>query len=167
MGKEIFSETQKIQRVWFWVIGIDLIVVGTILTVVLSKSTHKLLEILPPIAIVIVAFSFVIWIFTSSKLIVVVDTEGIKYRYPVFKPKWKKIAKQDIHSYILKNYDAIFDYGGWGVKKSKKNGTCVTIQGNTGLLVELKNGEKILIGTQNKEGIEWAMKRLIQGPSEL
>jgi hypothetical protein len=165
--KELFSETQKMQRSWFWVIGLDLLVVTIILIFVLSNAVHNFLEILPPIIIICFAFLFVTWIFIKSQLVVIVDTEGIKYRYPVFKPKWQIISKETISNYTLKTYDAFFDYGGWGIKKTKKNGMCVTIQGNTGLLVELKNGKQILIGTQNKEGIEWAMKKLIQPPSEL
>ena len=103
--------------------------------------------------------------FICIKLIISIDHDGITATR-VFKPKWKKILKDDIKTYTIQNYDAIFDYGGWGVKKSRKKGMCITIQGDIGILLFMKNGEQILIGTQNKEGIEWGMKRLMQVPSE-
>jgi hypothetical protein len=165
MKKELFSETQKLQRIWFWVIGLD--IVGIVLIFVFKDSSVDISDILPPTLIVASAFLFVIWIFIVSKLIVTIDARGIHYRYPVFRPKWKTIPCEDIGTFSTVHYDAIFDYGGWGIKNSKKNGRCITIQGNCGILLELKNGEKILLGTQNKEGMEFAMKRLMQQPSDI
>jgi len=166
MPRVYFTEIQKIQKLWFWVIGFDLLFVGTILTVVLSKTSSAVVEMLPPLILVVIAFSFIIWIFVSSKLITVIDREGIRYRYPVFKPKWKTISQAEIKSFSIKKYDAIFDYGGWGVKNSKKNGKSITIQGDTGLALELKNGDQILIGVQDQENILWAIKRMMTTGSE-
>jgi hypothetical protein len=162
MSKEYFTERQNIQKLWFWVIGIDLLIVGVILSVVMSKTSTSLENMIPPMAIVVVAFGFVIWIINFSKLTTVFEQDGIRYRYPVFHPKWKKINKEEIKSFTIKNYDAIYEYGGWGIKNSKKNGKSITIQGNTGLALELKNGERVLIGLRDKENVAWAMKRMMQ-----
>jgi hypothetical protein len=154
------------QKIWLWVIWADLIFCGSLLTFVFYKTDADLFSMLPAISIALAAFAFIVWIFIRSKLIITIDSGGINYRYPIFKPKWKKILKDDIHMFAVKNYDAIFEYGGWGIKNSKKHGRCITIQGDAGLLLELKNGERILIGTQNKDGFERAMKRLMQTPAE-
>jgi len=166
VNKIFYTETQNMQRIWLWVIGLDLIICGSILMVVSYNNETNIFYMLPAIILMLAAFAFVLWIFLCSRLIITIDSEGIHYSYPVFKPKWKKILKDDIKIYTIQNYDAIFDYGGWGVKKSKKKGMCITIQGDTGILLVMKNGEQILIGTLNKEGIEWGMKRLMQVPAE-
>ncbi|NOR28731.1 MAG: hypothetical protein GQ540_09425, partial [Lutibacter sp.] len=56
----------------------------------------------------------------------------------------------------IRNYDAIFEYGGWGVKFSfrKKKGKSFTTKGDIGLQLELNSGRKILIGTQQKEELQ-------------
>ena len=64
---------------------------------------------------------------------------------------WNTIAKCSI-----RNYNAIFEYGGWGLKFSfrKSKGKSFTVKGAVGLQLELMNGKKILIGTQKKEEIQ-------------
>ncbi|RNC85154.1 MAG: hypothetical protein ED556_10190 [Winogradskyella sp.] len=67
--------------------------------------------------------------------------------------KWSEIDK----AYIRK-YDALSEYGGWGLKGgalwNKAKGTAINISGDIGIQLELKNGKKLLIGTQQKDKSE-------------
>ena len=62
----------------------------------------------------------------------------------------------DEYGYDYDNYNPISEYGGWGIKGgfSKQTGKAYTTKGTTGLQLTLKNGKKILIGTQKKEEIK-------------
>ncbi|MBK5210456.1 MAG: hypothetical protein JJE44_13285 [Flavobacteriaceae bacterium] len=64
---------------------------------------------------------------------------------------WEAISKC-----YVRNYNAIFEYGDWGLKFSfrKSRGKSFTVKGNIGLQIALLNGNKILIGTQKKEEIQ-------------
>lgn len=161
MSREHYSETQKLQKVWFVILVIDMMVCGVIVFVI-TQHQGELAQLFIPLGILLTVTGFVIWVFTMTRLTIVIDTVGLHYRYPIFYPKQKTIVKEDIKKYSFRKYDAIFEFGGWGIKKSRKNGRCVTIHGDTALMLELKNGEKILIGTQNKDGVERAMKRIVR-----
>ena len=61
--------------------------------------------------------------------------------------------RSEINSAIIRNYDPIGDYGGWGIKGGLlwgKKGKSVTISGDIGIQLKLKNGKLLLIGTQKK-----------------
>ena len=65
----------------------------------------------------------------------------------------KTIGWSEINSAIIRNYDPIGDYGGWGIKGGLlwgKKGKSVTISGDIGIQLKLKNGKLLLIGTQKK-----------------
>src|SRR5687767_14684795 len=98
---EIFKETQKQQRIWLWVICLDVIVCFGILMFIFSKASHEAIDILPPILIALFAFGFVIWILLASKIEVTIDHEGVNYRYPVFKSKWSRISKEEINTFSV------------------------------------------------------------------
>ena len=46
----------------------------------------------------------------------------------------------------------LLEYGGWGLKGGllwkKSKGIAINVSGNIGIQLELKNGKKLLIGTQ-------------------
>lgn len=90
-----------------------------------------------------------------------ITCDGIYVAFSPFVRKWKKISKDDIAKYKLRKYNAIWEYGGYGMKTRRKAGKCYTISGNTGLQLYLKNGEKLLVGTQKKQALEYAMSKFI------
>jgi hypothetical protein len=54
-----------------------------------------------------------------------------------------------IEKYEVITYDPILDYGGWGIKYNR-HGKAYNVSGNKGLQLYLKNGKRILIGTQKE-----------------
>lgn len=56
--------------------------------------------------------------------------------------------------------EPIKEYGGWGIKGKFKS-KAYNVSGNIGLQLYLKNGRKVLFGTQRQEAIENAMKKLM------
>ncbi|MEJ7558575.1 MAG: hypothetical protein WKF66_09730 [Pedobacter sp.] len=74
----------------------------------------------------------------------------IQYKYH----SWESIQK----SYI-RVYNPISEYGGWGLKGSKRN-SAVNQTGSDGLQLVFKDGNKLLIGTQKPEEIAAALKKI-------
>lgn len=58
----------------------------------------------------------------------------------------------------VRTYDALSEYGGWGLKGgalwNNSKGKAINVSGNIGIQLELKNGKKLLIGTQKKKEAE-------------
>ena len=95
--------------------------------------------------------------FLSLKLKTRIDEKGIYYQFYPIHLSYRIILWNEISSCYVRKYNAIFEYGGWGFKNSlriKKSGKSYTVKGKIGLQLALKNGKKILIGTQKKEEIQ-------------
>jgi hypothetical protein len=63
-----------------------------------------------------------------------------------------------VASIEVRKYSPIKEYGGWGFRYGFKNGKAYNISGNMGLQLILKNGDRILIGTQKPEELETYLK---------
>ena len=72
-----------------------------------------------------------------------------------------KIKPQDIFSYRLRTYKAFHEYFGHGKRNNSFKGKAFTVWGKTGLQLHLKDGSRILIGTQKKQAIKHAMEKLM------
>ena len=98
----------------------------------------------------------VIIIFLVLKLQTKIDENGIKYKFYPFQVSYQNIVWSNISECYIRNYSPISEYGGWGVKGgfSKQTGKAYTTKGSIGLQLKLKDGKKILIGTQKKEEIK-------------
>jgi hypothetical protein len=54
------------------------------------------------------------------------------------------------------------EYGGWGVKGFSGKNRAYNISGNIGLQLTLKNGYKILIGTNNQEKLRMYLQYIVK-----
>ena len=76
-----------------------------------------------------------------------------------FKPVIFRII--DIKKAEAITYNAIKDYGGWGIRYGFK-GKCYNVKGNLGVKVFLKNGSYILFGSQKYKELEKSLQKIIQ-----
>lgn len=65
------------------------------------------------------------------------------------------IRLSDIKRCYVRKYRPVLEYGGWGW--SPTLGRAYIVTGNTGVQLELKNGKKILIGSQQAEKLTSAI----------
>jgi hypothetical protein len=56
----------------------------------------------------------------------------------------------ELSKYEIRTYQPIREYGGWGIRYGS-SGKAYNISGNTGMQLELKDGTRILLGTQKPE----------------
>lgn len=146
----IFKEEQRFTQTWLIIIiVISLIVTLAIILKEIDKLTTS--EIIISIGTIILA-SGLIFLF---KLTTRIDEKGIHYKFFPFHLKFKTVVWNDIENAYVRTYDAISEYGGWGIRggafRYKAKSKAINISGNIGIQLELKDGKKLLIGTNKKE----------------
>jgi hypothetical protein len=100
------------------------------------------------------------------KLVVEIRADGIHFRYPPMINKFRKIGRKDILRVEVREYMPIKEYGGWGIKTgSKKYGKAYNVKGKEGLQLYLKDGSRLLFGTQRKVAIGAAADKMMNASS--
>ena len=107
-----------------------------------------------------IIFSIVIFgvivLFWRIRLNTKIDQNEIRMKFFPFVKK--QIRWKDIKSAEIVNYGFV---GGWGIRLWTKYGTVYNTKGNKGLAIELLNGKKILIGTQNETELNKVVENAI------
>jgi len=93
----------------------------------------------------------VLLFFLVVRLHTKIDEKGISIRFFPFVRK-KTWLWNDIGDMYIQEY-SIGDYGGWGYRVGK-NGTAYNTKGKYGLQLLLKNGSRVMIGTQNQDEVQ-------------
>jgi hypothetical protein len=151
----IFKEEQRFTQTWLIVLMGVSILVPIFLIVreyTAENSTMKSTEFIGTLFFIIAA-TMIIFLF---KLKTRIDEKGIHYRFFPFHRSFKTILWSEIASVSVRKYDAISEYGGWGLKGGfrRKKGKAVNVSGNIGIQLELKNTKKLLIGTQKEHDVK-------------
>ncbi len=146
----IFKEEQRFTQTWLIIIiVISLIVTLAIILKEIDKLTTS--EIIISIGTIILASGLIL----LFKLTTRIDEKGIHYKFFPFHLKFKTVFWNDIENAYVRTYNAISEYGGWGIRGGtlwyKAKGKAINISGNIGIQLELKDGKKLLIGTNKKE----------------
>lgn len=95
--------------------------------------------------------------FMFSQLCTTIDDEGITITFIPFAWRrrwyWSSMAKV-----YVRRYDWM-EFGGWGYRLGN-GGVAYSTKGRYGIQLELKNGRKILIGTQKPEEVEKLLPKI-------
>jgi hypothetical protein len=106
----------------------------------------------------------ILFLMLKVKMILEIRESGIFYCFLPFIWNEKKISREEIERYEVRQYKPIQEYGGWGFRQRsrrfRKAGLAYNVSGNIGLQLYLKNGKKILFGTQRKVAIHDAMNKM-------
>jgi hypothetical protein len=101
----------------------------------------------------------VTWLLVSIKLNVIIDTDGVHYRFFPDSSRWLTIGKEEIIDFDVQKNNIFFRFGHhahWFAKDKTVN-----VNGDFHLSLFLRNGKKIRLGSKNPEGLKWAMRRLV------
>lgn len=102
----------------------------------------------------------VLILFYIFKLHTEIDEIGVHYQFLPFHFSKKTVRWADVEKCYVRTYSPIREYGGWGFRTSLgKNGKAYNVKGNKGIQLKLKNGDKILIGTQKAEDAQGVINR--------
>ena len=164
----LFKEEQNFNKIYLWMIllGSFTVMMGTIIMSYINGPADQdiMRELYLPVVLVTVVFGGMIWLFSAMRLETRIDRHGISYRYTPFIISWRVITKKQIAEYQVRKYNAVLEYGGYGVRVAglRGNGRAYTTKGSMGLQLVLKNGKKMLFGTQKPQEVEQAMNSIMQ-----
>ncbi|RCW91596.1 hypothetical protein [Winogradskyella arenosi] len=153
----IFKEEQRFNQTWL----IVLMLISSLVPLALfindylkNPETYSVTELLLLLSILIFVGCFIFFIKLSTKI----DQHGIHYKFFPIHRSFKIIPWTAIERIHVKTYDPISDYGGWGFKGgalwNRSKGQSITVSGDIGIQIILKNGKKLLIGTQQPQAAE-------------
>jgi hypothetical protein len=173
MEKILFAEEQKRNQWWLWLIMLVALFVSTVPSIYGIYSQEVLNEpfgdepvstegLIFTACLSVVIIGFAMFMVFGSKLKTKITTDALWVSYPPLIRKWKKISPDEIERYEIRTYRAKREYGGYGMRRRIRHGRAYTMYGNIGLQLYFKNGKKFLIGTQKKQAIESAMKKMMQ-----
>lgn len=147
-----FTEAQRFTQWWLWlvILGVDAIILYMVYKHFFTDQQVGSQPI-PSFAIVLVLLSTVgvFILFLIMRLETRIDRTGVHIKY--FPLVTRHYAWDQITHAEVVNYGFI---GGWGVRLGTKYGTVYNVKGNLGLYLELKNGKRVCIGTQQPEVIK-------------
>ena len=102
---------------------------------------------------------FVGWLLTAIKMTTSVDDEGIRIKTMHFIDR--KILFSDIETAAARTYKPLIEYGGWGYRIGP-NGKAYNMRGNRGVQLHLKNGGRVMIGSQRADEFSAAIQAHLQ-----
>lgn len=152
---EPFRETQRLPKWLYWLIATPIAAVATWLFVqqiLLGKPVGD--KPAPDWFIILYAASaavilpLMIW---SFKLVTTIDQSAITYRLSPLHFRTKRIPWSEVQESFIRKYKPMREYGGWGLRYGFRNGWAFNMKGNMGMQLVLRNGKRILIGTQRPE----------------
>tara|TARA_B100000029_G_scaffold480720_1_gene529021 strand:- start:100 stop:615 length:516 start_codon:yes stop_codon:yes gene_type:complete len=158
-----FTEKQRFRQWWVWLLvlwGPGFFIWAILQQVIMgapigNNPTSDLVLIL--LAVIFGAglpgFIFVCGLDTE------VNQHGVRIRFRPFHRRWVVFNFESIQTAEAITYSPLKDYGGWGIKYGRK-GKAYNVSGNTGVLLTMKNGKCVLIGSMDHEALG---RRIQQG----
>ena len=97
------------------------------------------------------------FVFYVMKMETTVRNDGLHIRfYPLIR---RLIRFDDIERSEVRTYKPVREYGGWGIRGGLgKAGGAYNVSGNRGVQLELTNGKRLLIGSQQPEKLAQAIE---------
>jgi len=140
-----YRESQKFNQWWMWLINfVGLATTGWASYTMFNSEEGLIASALP----VVITVGLMIML-ALMELRTTITEDGIEVKFWPFSRR--RIFRSEIKSARVRKYSPVGEYGGWGYRTSLKNGKAYNMMGSQGLQLELHDGEKILIGTQQPE----------------
>lgn len=159
---EVYTEKQRFKQWWIWLI--ILFLNGTTLYAAISQIYKGKPFGQNPMSDTSLLFmtGFVLLfnlLFFYLKLETRIDAMGIAVRFFPFHLRERQYKWEEIKSVELRTYKPIAEYGGWGLRGFGAN-KALNVSGNLGLHIIFQNGNTLLIGTNDSEGVSSILKEL-------
>lgn len=90
------------------------------------------------------------------RLVTEVRPGSVSVRLFPFRPR--KIPLTHVKAAEIREYSPLREFGGWGIRYSRRNGRAYNAYGNQGVQLVLKDEQLVLIGTQQPEQLLAALR---------
>lgn len=153
MANQIYKEIQSYRGTWivYFIILVELPTIILLLTFYFQAEDKAEMGIALTVVGATMALIF-LFIF-NLRMETRIDQYGISFKYFPFIRSWRKYPKETIRTISVINYNPIMDYGGWGLKGNKTT-KAYSIMGDQGLLFDVGDKKKIMIGTMKAKELE-------------
>ncbi len=94
--------------------------------------------------------------FYRLSLVNEVRMDGLYFRFHPLQWRWRHLGWGDLEAARVVTYHPLLDYGGWGIRVGTK-GSAYIVAGKRGLLLKIREGSDLLIGSQRPEQFIEAM----------
>jgi hypothetical protein len=151
-----YREVQRFRQPWLWLLiaGIFGVTVWSFVQqIIMSRPFGQ--NTAPDTAIMIIAFVFGLafpLLFLVANLTTEVRSDGLYYRFFPFHWSFHRISTGSLAKYEVQTYRPIRDYGGWGIRYGHGS-KAYNVSGNRGVMLELSDGQKLLIGSQKPDDL--------------
>jgi len=172
-----YREVQQFRQSWVWALLLASILIELIVMAIfaygmvkqlaygqpwgdrpMSDSSLALVGGLVILQCVVVGVGLPLF-FRALKLITEVNADGLHVRfYPLTR---RTIEFFDIRHCEARTYNPVLEYGGWGIRWGRK-GTAYNVSGDRGVQLELRNGRRLLIGSQRADELARAIQAEMQ-----
>jgi hypothetical protein len=149
-----YREVQRFRQPWLWLLiaGIFGVTVWSFVQQIVLGSPFGQNP-APDTVMMVIALVFGIAfpvLFLVGNLTVEVRGDGLYYRFFPFHWSSHRISAETLAKYEVQTYRPIRDYGGWGIRYGR-SGKAYNVSGNRGVMLELSDGSRLLIGSQKPE----------------
>ncbi|WP_424001764.1 hypothetical protein [Maribacter sp. IgM3_T14_3] len=166
----IFNETQRFTQWWLLLINIALLFLmlySCYTWLVLKDAVGNVAaddRVGQTIFILVIALVIpLIYVFNLKTTI---DEIGIHYQFIPINFSKKIIRWHEIEKCFVRKYSPIREYGGWGYRGLSGKNKALNVKGNKGIQLVLKNGNKLLIGTQKENDAKMVIERYFKIKNE-
>ncbi len=166
--KAKYYEVQEMKGSWVWIVLLGLSVLSFSLMIAMNISGKNSFDIKALIYLgsgLSLLFIILAVIFRNARLETTIDASGVSYRYPPFQNKIKNIPFEQITKWEVGKYNPVKEAGGFGSFKAgapKEKNPAYIVSGKTALFLHLGNGTRIILGTQRKDAIQYAMRKQLE-----
>jgi len=150
--KPLFTESQRFNQWWIWLIIISTSIIPFIgiYKQIINKQPFGDNPMSNTSLIIATCVSLVIvLLFLLMKLDTTITKDRITFQFFPFVKR--SYSFNDIETYKVIDYGFV---GGWGIRFTMKYGTVYNTKGTKGLFIKLKNGKTMVVGTQKHEELE-------------
>lgn len=165
MDNEIFNEKQPFRIWWMWVLILLLTGLGWWVFVQqilfhIPWGNNPMSDTGAIIVWIILCFITPLFMFIL-RLRTQVTPDGVYFKYFPLHLRTKSIPREEIVRCEAIEFHPILEYGGWGIRWGK-SGWAYIVSGNKGVMIEKKNGKKVLIGSLKAGELADAINRILK-----
>lgn len=143
-----FHERQRFRQLWLWLLLLGVLIVNAV-SVVRFPVTSTITGLVIVVAVMVML--------AYAHLDVMVTDDEVVIRFRPFHIRGRRIPLRELAEVHARDYRPIAEYGGWGIRLSG-NGMAYNTHGTRGVQLVLKNGTRILIGSQRSDELAAALR---------
>jgi hypothetical protein len=160
--RPIWKETQRFRQLWILAVTVlpILLLLSVIFTqIFLGKQIGENPASNMELALVLLLATLPAMLILIARLDTLILDNGIAVCFFPFHTDFRFYSWEEIDKCHVRVYSPLREYGGWGLRGIGKH-RAFNVSGNNGLQLVLRDGSKLLIGTQQPDELTAALVKL-------